>query len=362
MGKRKRVIPEEFGDNFIEALAFLREMLKRDFASAAEKGLSGRELRYLFDTYYQMQEDRKRTDNQARSAGEEPVGIIDVFGSIGSFLETTTKALMEAWATKHAPNYVRWAYDRKGLGETFATGLYVFIDMSVATTVSKVWRIAGLDPTVEWLGREKGERLVAKAAKDHKGSKPEDLIPTLAAKTNRNALAIHRSAMRLGKGKITMKSLRGAIKMRPWNARFKSFCWKIGDSFCKNKNRGSFYGFLYAGYKAELVEKNESGAFRETAKECIASGRNYSADHKATYRKGMLPKAQIERRARRKAVKLFLSHYWIQAYRDIKGKEPPKPYIIEHGGHADIIMPEDAERFEQEAINARKDGSEEQAA
>lgn len=47
--------------------------LKKDVKQAA-KTLSGQEARYLVDTYYQIQEYRKRTANQCRKLDTTPEG------------------------------------------------------------------------------------------------------------------------------------------------------------------------------------------------------------------------------------------------------------------------------------------------
>ena len=53
----------------------------------------------------------------------------------------------------------------------------------------------------------------------------------------------------------------------------------------------------------------------------------------------------IHSRAKRYAVKLFLAHYQHVAYWHEFGAEPPKPYAIEHMGHADVIKPPDFDQF-----------------
>jgi hypothetical protein len=53
----------------------------------------------------------------------------------------------------------------------------------------------------------------------------------------------------------------------------------------------------------------------------------------------MLPPAQIDNRARRYAVKLFLAHLHHVWYETEFGEAPPKPYPIAIMGHAHYIMP-----------------------
>ena len=56
------------------------------------------------------------------------------------------------------------------------------------------------------------------------------------------------------------------------------------------------------------------------------------------YSVGKLPKAHIQARAERYAVKIFLSHWHTVAYCEAHGKLPPKPYVLSILGHADMIQ------------------------
>jgi len=55
------------------------------------------------------------------------------------------------------------------------------------------------------------------------------------------------------------------------------------------------------------------------------------------YSSGKLPPAHIHARAKRYAVKLFLSHWHHKAYEFHFGKPPPFPYPIAFLGHAHFI-------------------------
>ena len=59
----------------------------------------------------------------------------------------------------------------------------------------------------------------------------------------------------------------------------------------------------------------------------------------------MLPPAHVHARAKRYAVKLFLSHYQHVAWRNEFGEDPPKPYVIQHLGHADRMLPPNYDQF-----------------
>src|SRR6185437_10902883 len=153
------------------------------------------------------------------------------------------------------------------------------------STAGKIWRFAGLDPTQQWLGREGSKKLVDEIEAQWdlaRASQPKDsgadyeyvdLIPAIAAKINRNPEVLLRQALYSPKGKlksVTKASLTAAVAKRPWNARVKVLCWKIGESFVKVKaNENDFYGKLYEKRKLMEQLKNERGDFEFTAKEIL---------------------------------------------------------------------------------------------
>jgi hypothetical protein len=85
-------------------------------------------------------------------------------------------------------------------------------------------------------------------------------------------------------------------------------------------------------------------AFKDQAEKILAT-KNFDKKTDAYKQliQGRLPQAQIHARARRYAVKLFLSHYHVEAYKQRFGKEPPLPYPIQFLGHAHMIERPDIE-------------------
>jgi len=63
--------------------------------------------------------------------------------------------------------------------------------------------------------------------------------------------------------------------------------------------------------------------------------------------------ARIDARARRYAVKLFLAHLHGVWFWMANGTLPPKPYIIEHGGHTHVIQPPNMPDGMQAALQRR---------
>jgi len=126
---------------------------------------------------------------------------------------------------------------------------------------------------------------------------------------------------------------------RPWNAKLKTLCWKVGQSFMKFHNHPDcFYGHTYAERKLYEITRNDAGGNAAAAAAgALRVGKTTEA-YKA-YVAGKLPPGQIDARARRYAVKLFLSHLHETWYKAHFGKAPPLPYPIAIMGHAHIIPP-----------------------
>ncbi|HET9011664.1 MAG TPA: transposase [Gemmatimonadaceae bacterium] len=255
--------------------------LDKDLKAAATT-LSVVEARYLVDQYYVLQHDRIRAAHQVRATAEaqEPHQLLQWVQTNTGVLEQNIKRALDAYTDSNIVG--RWSKSIVGVGPVIAAGLLAHIDVAQAPTVGHIWRFAGLDPTVTW-----------------------------------------------GKG-----------EKRPWNARLKTLCWKIGESFVKVSGReGDFYGQLYLQRKAIEVERNEAKAFAAQAAASLA-GKRYGADTQArkAYEQGMLPPARIHLRAERWAVKIFLAHWHAVAYRAKFGTDAPKPYVLAILGHADEIQ------------------------
>jgi hypothetical protein len=123
---------------------------------------------------------------------------------------------------------------------------------------------------------------------------------------------------------------------RPWNAKLKVLCaYKIGESFVKvQNNEKDVYGKIFRARKSLEQERNEAGQYASQA-ELILKSRNFRRDTtaRARYMEGRLPDAHIHARARRKAVRIFLSHFHEVAFFLEYGRMPPNPYPIQYMGH-----------------------------
>lgn len=252
--------------------------LTKDIKAAALM-LTDDEARFLVDYYYIAQEDRKRSFNQERALDEqaEPNAVIAWLATQSITLEKQILRALDAYTEAHVMG--SWMREIVGIGPVISAGFLAHIDITKAPTVGHIWRFAGLDPTVQWA----------------KGQK------------------------------------------RPWNAGLKTLCWKAGQSFMKFSGREDcFYGRIYRERKQYEIDRNERGENAVRAAELVAKvGKSTEAFKHLSA--GKLPPGQIDARARRYAVKLFLSHLHGEWHRRHFGAEPPLPYPIAHQGHAHVI-------------------------
>lgn len=260
--------------------------LTKDIKTAAMT-LSNQEARYLVDLYYQLQDARIRASAQVRSIeqGSDQGATHETLSFFYGQFETLESQIKRALGAYAASQRVgRWLQAVCGVGPVISAGLLAIIDIEKAPHAGNIWKFAGIaSPAVDvW---EKGQK-------------------------------------------------------RPWNAQLKALAvFKLGESFVKVQSKpGDFYGKIYAQRKALYTEKNERGEFKAEA-DRILSAKKIGKDTDAykAYSEGKLPKAHIHARARRFAVKLFLSHLHEVMYESRYGVKPARPYIIDIGGHADYI-------------------------
>lgn len=257
--------------------------LSRDLKTAAAT-LSDAEARYMVDLYYQIQEFRKATANQDRamkSATPAPEPTELIVWALDNFrtFEGNIKTAMDKYSDAHTVG--RWSKSLIGIGPVIAAGLLAHLSDRPRTSPSQIWRFAGLDPTKDW-----------------------------------------------GKG-----------EKRPWNAGLKVLCWKLGESFVKVSGKDfDVYGKIYQKRKAIEAARNDDGLYCEQAKRKLEEFKiAKSTEAYGHYKAGKLPPAHIHSRAKRYAVKLFLSHWWAVDFEVRNGRKAPDPWVIALGGHSGKI-------------------------
>ncbi len=313
------------------------EKLNSDIRSAA-KELSAQEARYMVDAYYTMQDHRMATGNQVRTLFDagEPNETIKYFHKQYRGLEMNIQKILDAYTKQHPVG--QWMRGIMGVGPVIAAGLLAHIDITKAPTVGHIWSFAGLNAEAVWLSREKSNALAKEIIGNSKKITNKHIVE-LGNAVGRKPESILRLATDDGKKKLTRQNLTAALAKRPWNARLKVICWKLGESFVKvSANPKDIYGHIYAERKRLEIERNEAGLFADQAAAALKN-KNIGKDTEAYkwYSKGMLPPAHIHARAKRYAVKLFLSHLHEFWYEHEYGEKPPLPYPIAFLGHAHKI-------------------------
>lgn len=258
------------------------QRVSRDLKNSAQQ-LTEQQARYLVDLYYQIQEFRKGATNEKRASVQaaEPNEMVDWTAATMFRIERTIHGALDSYTDKHPLGI--WCKSICGIGPVISAGLLAHIDIKKAPTVGHIWSFAGLNPTAVW-----------------------------------------------GKG-----------QKRPWNARLKVLCWKIGESFVKVQNNPKdIYGQIYTARKAIEQKNNEEDLYKEQAERILGTKRiGHDTDAYKAYITGKLPPAHIHARAKRYAVKLFLAHYHAVGYWITYQQLAPKPYVLEHLGHVHFITP-----------------------
>jgi hypothetical protein len=356
----------------------IEPIIDKSALSAEEKqkatAMTRREVRNLLDTFYKMQDHRLSSENQVRAyvqAADE--GSTDAIGWVArdaGVFEHKIENMLGHWAKSQ--HMGRWALNIMGIGPVIAASLLAYLDDD-KPTAGHIWAIFGYDPSKQWIGAEKAKDWV----KNQEGT-VEDKLAEASRFFNIQIASLRRFATTevsktgIKNVKLTNATLASALARRPWCAFLKTLGFKIGDSFIKvSNNPQDIYGKIFQQRKEYEWDLNEKGKYGEQAAAVLRSKPTHAqkdwysgcftakaalairaeADQKQRDKlerdlRGepgsgihMLPPGHILSRARRYAVKFFLSHWHAEAYRNRFGKEPPKPFAIAQLGHAHYRKP-----------------------
>lgn len=121
-----------------------------------------------------------------------------------------------------------------------------------------------------------------------------------------------------------------------YNAELKSMCWRLGRAIIRaqsgptqkmpNKKEGKYYKIYVERKKQEELKAEQDGLkIVPSARLPKKAGKKYEPE-------GVISLGHIDNRAKRKVIKLFLSHLWV-VWREAAKLPITKPYAIEKLGH-----------------------------
>jgi len=298
---------------------------------AQASALTPGQMRGLVDAYYQVQEYRKRAQNQTRAIvdGSDPHPLMKYVYSQLMHIERDIQRMMHRAAEGHKAG--QWLLSICGIGPVIAAGLLAHLDVRQAPTPSHFLSFSGMNPMVEWLGTERANQIVSSTFPGRAPITMEGLT-AIAEHTGRKVAKIVAWATEED-GTFSKEQLRKQLARRPWNAKLKVLLWKAAESFVKVQNReeAPLYSELYKTRKALEKLRNEQGQYRELAETMLQSRRFRSEGPAfAAYSQGKLPDRHVDMRAKWYVKKIFLCHLHHVMYECEYGKVPPLPYILEH--------------------------------
>jgi len=319
--------------------------LKRDIKNVGLQ-LRGREARYLVDTHYQQQDVRKRLGQRILAAEKfgEPNALLRHLYANQLVIEHQSELGLGAFVRNWKVG--RWMQSIVGLNVLIPAALLAYIDIRCAPTAGQIWRFAGLDPGVRWWSAAKAKSLVKDVmGKDKKVTDAH--MAELAKRVNRKARNLQNLIKTVYAGKRTQENVIKAVSSRPWSATLKMVCCgKLATSFVRQAHhKDAYYSHIYYARKEEFETRNEHGDYAEYAKRRLAGDDGKTPPDKSTeafkaYKEGMLPKGEIDGRARRIMVKIFTSHLHQVMYEDYHERDAPKPWILEKDPrHTQFIAP-----------------------
>lgn len=304
-------------------------------------------IKNLVKIYYDSQDFRKRAANRLRpyidqdESIEELITIIEneevVFNEpfadtclmmIKEYTRIEKKiALLISNQIKDYPIH-NWLISQKGIGPMLAGGLIGYIgDISKFDKVTSLWAYAGMG-VIEICDTCKKRHI-------HAGSKGAWIQHTAdrlkeqndkvkdKSKKKKDADFIKEAESKLCHcenpciKRTSQRRIRG--QLLDYNPDFKQLCFLIGDQFIKQ--RESPYRKLYDQFRLEYENRPDLMKERDARK----GGQSKGTRH-------------INDMARRKTVKIFLSHLW-EEWRKLEGLPTPEPYSFAIMGHTDKIKP-----------------------
>lgn len=226
---------------------------------------------------------------------------------------------------KKSPIWDEFFENIKGIGPCLSTSLMAEIrDIGRFDTISALWAYIGL--IAEYYKLE-----CTKKGKKHNLIMSSNKHKTCQVFKNKKKELCNTPLKVIEK--ITGKSPKRETGYHYFfNSRLKMICWKVAGQLVKQGD--PFYRGIYD--KAKILYQNKAKA---DGLEIISATEISDKEDKTKY----ISKDHVDNRAKRKLVKIFISHLW-EAWRLSENMAIRKPYVIEKMGHTGYISWKDTKK------------------
>lgn len=340
------------------------QLLTKDLKNSS-RTLLDHEARFLVDNYYTMQDNRIRASAQVRemNKSEEPNLVLDWLEQQNRSLENQIKCALEKYA-KSKP-IGEWMLSICGIGPVITAGLLAHIDIKKCPSACNIFSYAGYNPyqgyyEVNYMNTGDLPKIFPRTS-FYMRKNENNTFSGWFVNVNNEIELKQISAEEIDHVKlpepgttITDQKLIDLIisifgrlipkrwekgSKRPFNATLKTLFWKIGESFIKHSSKPSdCYGKYYHMRKEQEIAYNAMGRFADISKKKLVDNKiGKTTDAYKSYIEGKLPPAHIHARARRYAVKLFISHMHAVWFQYEFGVAPARPFVLTLSGHEHMI-------------------------
>jgi len=297
------------------------------------------QLRYLVESYYDIQDVRVRTGNRTFQLTQKGIDteqerettkgkVSETYAESLKRIESTIQKQIEV-ILKSVPLWTEYLKDIRGIGPVLAGGVIGYIYKPVGIDIKK-----------------------CSVFPEHKTCHCGKSIERFPNISKLHAYAgLHVVNGKAPKREKNVKS--------NWNSKFRTLSWKIGQSFMKQPEEKSFYRDLYSKEKVKLGFVKTADGWdmpKEIREQWIAKGVGQTNEIKKKLEQGQeisnekdAVKGHLDARVRRKVVKLFLSHVWLK-WRESEGLSVTDPYpMTKMGGeHTGLITADEVHKWELE--------------
>lgn len=256
-----------------------------------------------------------------------------------SKIEAEVAAKCAVIAESENPEIYRWLTAHKGIGPVFASALIAYVgDISRFSHVSSLWQYAGMGMVTRC--QNCGGKVFTTGAGAYIECTTQRLVEINSKNKDKAKIKPEAELRDQVKGYLchcgncqpkNVVQKQRAGELADYNPDFKKLCFLISDQFVKQTSSPyrKLYDQFVDDYKYNRPDLQAEIAGKKGKKVVI---KGVEAETKGT--------AHINAMARRKVVKIFLSHMW-EEWRTIAGLPTPNPWVLEHGGHVDKYKRED---------------------